>query len=470
MIKKSKKNFYNNAIKENKSPTFIWKNIQSITNLGQESKNGVLLPENLLIKEQNITGQLTIMNELNKHFVNISNIITKTNFVKENFSELKCKLDTKLRNIEFKVQPITPFEVRKIIDKLEINKSTGLDGIGPRILKYCGDIITPAIASIINISINQCIFPDSLKNACVIPIFKGGIKNDPNNYRPISILPTISKIFERHLANQIQYFLNKYNLIHDMQSGFRKNHSCHTALTHLIDTWLKDVDSGNYVGAVFLDLRKAFDLVDHEILIHKLKLYHFSDNTVKLFKSYLSNRKQLIKVKSLKSDTLLIKSGVPQGSILGPLLFLLYMNDIASISSTGSTDLYADDTTICETSSDLQKIQTQLQIRLNLINKWCTQNNMSIHPAKTKCMVISTSYKLKLNKELNLTINDVMIENVTVQKLLGVYIDNTLSWKAQMSKVSSKLNSKIALLKRISYYLTYDMKLLFLQCLYYVYI
>ena len=169
-----------------------------------------------------------------------------------------------------------------------------------------------------------------------------------------------------------------------MQSGFRKNHSCHTALTHLIDTWLKDIDSGNYVGAVFLDLRKAFDLVDHEILIHKLKLYHFSENTVKLFESYLSNRHQLIKIKNLKSDILSIKSGVPQGSILGPLLFLLYMNDIASISNTGSTDLYADDTTICESSNDLRKIQIQLQIRLNLINNWCTQNNMLIHPAKTK--------------------------------------------------------------------------------------
>ena len=246
-----------------------------------------------------------------------------------------------------------------------------------------------------------------------------------------------------------------------MQSGFRKNHSCHTALTHLIDTWLKDIDSGNYVGAVFLDLRKAFDLVDHEILIHKLKLYHFSENTVKLFESYLSNRNQLIKIKNLKSDILSIKSGVPQGSILGPLLFLLYMNDIASISNTGSTDLYADDTTVCETSNDLRKIQIQLQIRLNLISNWCTQNNMSIHPAKTKCMVISTCNKLKLNKELYLTINDVVIENVTVHKLLGVYIDNTLSWNTQIKKICSKLNSKIALLKRISYYLTYDMKLLF---------
>lgn len=186
---------------------------------------------------------------------------------------------------------ISPLEVKQIIDKLDISKSTGIDEIGPRVIKHCGDFITPCIASIINNSIMNGIFPDSLKTARVLPLFKLGCKDDPSNYRPISILPTISKIFERHIANQVQDYFHSTNIIHTKQSGFRKNHSCCTALTSLIDAWVKDIDSGKIVGAVFLDLRKAFDLVDHEILLHKLNLYHFSENSIKFFKSYLSNRK-----------------------------------------------------------------------------------------------------------------------------------------------------------------------------------
>ena len=140
-------------------------------------------------------------------------------------------------------------------------------------------------------------------------------------------MPTISKIFERHIAEQIHRYFKDTNIIHKTQSGFRKDHSCHTALIRMIDSWITDIDSGKFVGTVFLDLRKAFDLVDHEILIHKLKLYHFSKKSLALFSSYLSNRQQSVIVKNAKSETLIMKSGVPQGSILGPLLFLLYIND-----------------------------------------------------------------------------------------------------------------------------------------------
>jgi len=168
------------------------------------------------------------------------------------------------------IKYIYTFEVRKIIYKLDINKSTGNDGIGPKRLKHCGDTITTFIASIINNSINSGIFPDKLKEASVIPIFKSGMKDLADNYRPISILPTISKIHEQHIAALIQEYFSITNVIHNTQSGFRKHYSCHTALTRLIDTWIQDIDSGKVVGTVFLDLRKAFDLIDHNILLHKL--------------------------------------------------------------------------------------------------------------------------------------------------------------------------------------------------------
>ena len=203
--------------------------MKDISHLNQP--NVVTLPAGLRTENCEINGELKIVNELNKHFTNIADIIEKSPFNPEHFRELKCVLDEKIGNKMFHISCITPLEVKQIIDKLDVSKSTGLDGIGPKVIKHCGDSITLCIASMINHSIRNGIFPDSLKTARVIPLFKSGLKEDPNNYRPISILPTISKIFERHIANQVQSFLHSTHAIHTKQSGFRENHSCSTALT-----------------------------------------------------------------------------------------------------------------------------------------------------------------------------------------------------------------------------------------------
>ena len=323
------------------------------------------------------------------------------------------------------------------------------------------DHISIPLTSIINNSIGTGIFPNELKRARVVPIFKKGSSENPNNYRPISILNTISKIFERHVANQLREFLTENNIIHPTQSGFRKSHSCLSALTYMIDTWMKEIDEGNIVGCIFLDLQKAFDLVDHKILLHKLKLYHFSRETLAWFQSYLDARYQYVQHKSLRSNEKATSTGVPQGSILGPLLFLLYVNDLPLSITNSSLDMYADDSTLYVSGKNKAAIQTFLQTDADNICNWCANNNMAINPSKSKCMVVGSKYKVKKAEELNITINNESIQNVTNQKILGVNVDNHLEWNLQIKDVCCRINSKLYMFKMISPYISQDMKLLF---------
>ena len=172
------------------------------------------------------------------------------------------------------------------------------------------------LARLINRSIETGVFPSQLKIAKVFPVFKGGEKSDPSNYRPLSILPTVSKIFEKHVNKHLMAYLNKYKLLHENQSGFRKNHSCQTALVKLVDDWTKFIDKGEMIGALYIDFRKAFDLVDHNILFRKLSLYRCSPSAINWFKSYLSSRQQTIESEEGLSEFAHVRSGVPQGSIL----------------------------------------------------------------------------------------------------------------------------------------------------------
>ena len=259
--------------------------------------------------------------------------------------------------------------------------------------------ITDSIVKLGNVSIAEGQFPDSWKIARVIPLFKKGSDADVNNYRPISILPVVSKIIEKHIALSFHAFLNNNNLLHQRQSGFRYNHSCQTALTLMTEEWLEAMNNGELTGVLMVDLCKAFDLVDHSLLLQKLEIYRCTTNALNWFTSYLFNRSQKVDIDGILSDPLENKSGVPQGSVLGPLFFILFINDIFLNPALENMSLFADDATDHHTSKIIQNISSKLQIKATSVNQWCEINRIKMSIEKTKIMPIGSRQKLNQMSE-----------------------------------------------------------------------
>ena len=252
----------------------------------------------------------------------------------------------------------------------------------------------------------------------------------------------------------LAYFCDN-NLLNEFQFGSRPFHSCETLLLSLTDEWLEAIDKGQLTGLLLVDFRKAFDLVNHDILLGKLQSYGIKGLMHDVLTSYMTNRLQMVSVGSLSSKTLPMVSGIPQGSCLGPLLFLIYVNDIPSAITSCEAHLYVDDTTLTSTSSDLSYINDALQEGANILTKWADQNKMVIHPKKTKCMIIGSQRKLSsLTDTLHLSVYDSNISKSECEKLLGVYIDSTLSWDENISKTIKKFNTKIEFIRRAKPFLS----------------
>ena len=276
------------------------------------------------------------------------------------------------RFVKAEKQPATA-AIIQLINKLPSKSSSGDDGISTTLIKKIKNEISKSLTLIINQCIQKGIFPHKLKLAKVIPIFKSGDETLFNNYRPISILPSLSKIFERVIFNQIHDYFNTHNLYYSNQYGFRKDHSTELAALEIIDRITQHLDKGATPINIYLDLSKAFDTLDHNILLHKLKHYGIQDNALDLFRSYLTERQQYVDFNGTKSNREYITTGVPQGSILGPILFIIYINDIAKSSKQFNFITYADDTTLCCT---LNQNVNNINKELKNVTEWLKINCM----------------------------------------------------------------------------------------------
>jgi len=273
---------------------------------------------------------------------------------------------------------------------------------------------------------------------------KKGSKSDVSNYRPISTLPNTSKMLESLLHNQICSYLNRNNLIYSRQFGFRRNYSTELCCVDFLNSICIDLDQNRYVACVFIDLSKAFDLINHNLLLNKLYLnFNFSKKARDLISSFLSQRTQRVFVNSVSSDSYNVLYGVPQGSILGPLLFLLYINDIPSCLRHSEIFLYADDSTIKLSHTDPISLFSLLNSDLFSFNEFCIRNHLSINVDKTKCMLFKPC-----DPNLELFLNGVKIECVTCVNFLGLMIDNKLKFGAHVNHIVSKLYSMLSIVRR----------------------
>ena len=290
-----------------------------------------------------------------------------------------------------------------------------------------------------------------MKFAKVKPLFKKGSRLDASNYRPVSILPIVSKILERAVYNQVVGYLDKNNLMYENQSGFRKAYSTDTCLINLTDQIKLDMSKGLYVGMVLIDLQKAFDTVDHEILCKKLK--SMGINSTEWFQSYLGGRNQVVEANDTLSEPGIVNCGVPQGSILGPLLFLCYINDMP-ISLKCKLLLYADDSALLISGKEPNIIAEELSNELSSCRNWLIDNKLSLHLGKTEAILFGTRYNLNKVNSFEVICNNEVIQNVKNVKYLGIQLDEDLAGESIVKEIAKKINSRLRFLYRYKDYLT----------------
>ena len=449
IIREAKIKHYNNLFNQYRGDIqMTWKTISEIICKSNYKRKEL---EKIIIDSKVISDKGDICTRFNEFFTNIG-------------PKLADKIDSgkkKSFDAYLKKRVLTSFTfslvdhnvTSKCVSSLASKSSSGHDGISLKLLKFLSSALVKPLTLIINQSLLTGIFPTKLKIARVLPSFKKDDVTLMDNYRPISLLTSTSKLFEKIVFTQLYNYFHENQLFYPSQYGFRKMHSTELAALELTDRILKDIDERNVSLAIFMDLSKAFDTLDHQILLTKLNFYGIGGLALDWFSSYLTGRKQYVEVDGVKSGLLPLSTGVPQGSILGPLLFLIYMNDIPNANEDFKYILYADDTTLFSTIQVLATTPFDVNNQLTQIYDWLAVNKLSLNIKKTKYIVFHA-----INKDIDglipeLKINDIIIERVENFNFLGLIFNEHMFWKHHINTIANKLIKLSGILNKLKRFL-----------------
>ena len=430
-----------------------------MTNKGMIASNNITLTEGKNV----ITDEYKISQTFNKHYINIvekscgkkpnkigttlgslndSDVIDR--IIKSNHpSALKINNKFGLDFSSFDFQQVKPPEVKRLLKEIDIKKAVGVGTIPPKLIKIGADIIAEPLTKAINCCLRQGIFPDNAKIASVVPVDKGKTdKYDFLSYRPVSILNVFSKIYEKVIKNQLMSYFEKY--FSPFISAYRKSYSTQQVLIRLLEEWREKLDKSFVVGAVLMDLSKAFDCIPHGLIIAKLAAYGIERKTLRLIYSYLKGRKQCVNISNTYSDYNEIIYGVPQWSILGPILFNLSINDLFFFIEEASMHNFADDNTL------------SLESESNIAIDWFRKNEMIINPDKFQAIILD---KKKSNlTNIPLTIDNQTIKSVPSVELIGVHLDDKLNFNLDISNICRSAANQLNALIRLKSYLSFNAK------------
>lgn len=352
--------------------------------------------------------------------------------------------------------PTNAEELKHLFRAIKNKGASGWDGISLKIFLALPDVALQALAEAISISFVSGVFPSCLKRAVIIPLFKGGEPDDPSHFRPLALLPTLAKVVERLVKVRVTSFLDRLGLLSSQQFGFRETMGTSDAIFSFLDHLYNLLNGGEAASAVFCDLSKAFDCVNHEVLLMKLERYGFRGPALEWFRSYLSGRVQAVKFNDDVSEELDIGVGVPQGTVLGPPLFLIYVNDLPRLRISGKFTVFADDTTILWHGSNVSEMEANMRADLGKIKDWCDANFLSFNVSKTNIL------NFKCVTE-NIYLDNKPITVPTFNKFLGLSIDRSLRFDIHIANVRNKISSGCYALRVISVSLDFSTA----KCAYY---